>query len=90
VTSRVADFAPALAGAKLTTTIVEVPGASVTLLASSKESPNCGASVPVIAVWSTTMVGSPAPPRLVSSTDLDWVVPTVVVPKLRLEGEAAS
>jgi hypothetical protein len=87
---RVADFAPALAAVKLTEIVVDTPGASVTLAASSKVSANCAASVPVMVVWSMTMLGSPVPPRLVSWSDLELVAPTVTVPKSRLVGEAAS
>ena len=86
----VADLAPALAGWKLTATVVEAPGATVTLPASSKESVNCAAAVPVMLVASTVIAGSPGCPRLNSWTVLDWVPPRCTAPKLRLEGEAAS
>ena len=48
-----AVFAPLEVGANVTVTVVDAPGASVTLPASLKLSVNCAALVPLMVVAST-------------------------------------
>src|SRR3954453_17858648 len=85
-----ADFAPVVVGLNVTEICAAAPGASATAVESLNESVNEPASVPVIVVPVTLIVGEPAAPWFTISTICDGALESCTDPNPSEAGVAAS